>query len=238
MVEPIEPETNFEQDDPLTELDELAEQLENEGFDPDEIEEALYDPAPRRRRGRRGRRMHRRSYNPAPRRRRRGRRGRGRSRYGKRKVTARRRRFGGRAIGYIKRKKGTLAKFRKYVLPGVTIGSFYLSYAANAKARGMTLGAALKADLQNWDANKVWAKIQASPVPAIGTIAIPIAKRAVPQLRNGTTGLITDVVQGILTGQFITQVIDEPAPLRTAARAMEVRRGQIQASGLNNPYGA
>ena len=183
-------------------LEIMMQELEDAGFDPDEIEEALYDPAPRRGRrhhgGRKGRRHARRSYDPAPPRR--GRKSRSASAYPRKGKKGR---------------KGKLAKFRKFVLPTTTVGSFYLSYAANAKARNLTLLDALKADLSNWDVNKVMTKIQNNPMPLVGTVGVPIVKHMVPDLNKGMMGLVADAVQGIMTGQFLVQVVDEPAPLRS-----------------------
>ncbi len=177
-------------------LEEIEEQLINAGFDPDEIEEALYDPAPRRGRrrhgGRKGRRSARRTYDPAPGRRRKYRAASAYPKKGK------------------KGKRGKFAKFRKFVLPATTIGSFYLSYSANAKARNMTVLDALKYDLGNWSAQKTIDKISANPLPIVGTIGIPVAKQFIPGARSGMVGMIVDAVQGIMTGQFLTQVVDEP----------------------------
>ncbi len=185
-------------------LEEIEEQLINAGFDPDEIEEALYDPAPRRGRrrhgGRKGRRSARRTYDPAPGRRRKYPAASAYPKKGKK--------------GKGKGKRGKFAKFRKFVLPATTISSFYMSYSANAKARNMKLLDALKYDLGNWSAQKTMDKISANPLPVVGTIGIPVAKQFIPGVRSGMVGMIVDAVQGIMTGQFLTQVVDEPVASR------------------------
>ena len=107
-------------------------------------------------------------------------------------------------------------------MPAATVGSFYFSYAANAKARGLTFISALKADLSAWDAQKTMDKISANPIPVVGTIGIPFVRKYVPGANSGMVGLAVDVIHGILAGQALTQVIDEPAPLRSSARVQEI----------------
>lgn len=181
--------------------EQMANLLEAAGFDEDEIEEALYDPAPRRGRARRRKhhRSARRTFDPAPTKRRRS----GRKAGGKKK---------GR-----RGKKSKLAKFRKFAMPAATVGSFYFSYAANAKARNMTIIDALKYDLANWSAQKTVDKISANPLPVLGAVGIPLARGYIPGANSGMMAVAVDVIHGILTGQALTQVIDEPAPLRSGS---------------------
>jgi hypothetical protein len=107
-------------------------------------------------------------------------------------------------------------------MPAATAGSFYFSYAANAKAHGLTFIDALKADLTNWSAQKTMDKISADPIPVVGTIGIPLVRGYIPGANTGIVGLAVDVIHGILTGQALTQVIDEPAPLRSSAARSQV----------------
>ena len=195
--------------------EQMADMLENAGFDPDDIEEALYDPAPRRGRRRRKSKPARRSYDPAPRR---GRR-RSRRRHARRSYDpAPRRRRGARRKTTAKRygKKSKLAKFRKFVMPAATAASFYMSYSATATARGMTVIDALKFDLANWSAQKTIDKVSANPLPVVGTIGIPMVRGYIPGANSGIMAVAVDVIQGILTGQALTQIIDEPAPVRSS----------------------
>lgn len=180
-------------EDEITEMEELEDALSDTGFDEDEISELLYDPAPRRRKSSKAK-----ASSGKPRRK--------YKKSGRPKKSAR----------------GALAKFSKYVLPGLVAGSFYLSYAANAKARGLTLMDALKADLSSWSFEKTIAKIQASPMPAIGAIGIPIVKDMKVLPSRGYGSIVVDAIQGIMTGQFLTQIVDEPAPpVRTTSRSSE-----------------
>lgn len=209
--------------------EQMAELLEDAGFDDDEIEEALYDPAPRRgrrRSKRRSRRHSARSYDPAP---------------------ARRRRRGGRKGS--KRKggrkgKGKLAKFRKFAMPAATAASFYFSYAETAKARGLNIIDALKADLANWSAQKTMDKISANPLPIVGAVGIPFVRGYVPGANSGIMAVAVDVIHGILTGQALTQIVDEPGPVRSiSARpgtAVTPGNAITQAPAqpaYHNPYG-
>ncbi len=177
--------------------EQMEELLENAGFDEDEIEEALYDP--RRRRGHRayGRKHHRsarRSYDPVPAKKRRG----GKHKGGKKRRNG---------------KKGKLAEFRKFAMPAATVASFYMSYSAIAKARSMTVIDALKADLANWSAQKTFDKISANPYPLVGAVGIPFVRKYIPGANSGIMAVAVDVIHGIMTGQALTQVIDEPAPI-------------------------
>lgn len=181
--------------------EQMADLLEDAGFDPDDIEEALYDPAPRRGGRRRHRRSSRRysakSYDPAP---------------------ARRRRTGRKGAKKGKKgKKSKLAKFRKFAMPAAAVGSFYFSYKATADARGLTVIDALKADLTNWSAQKTMDKISANPLPVVGTIGIPLVRGYIPGANSGIMAVAVDVIHGILTGQALTQIVDEPGPVRSHA---------------------
>ncbi len=190
--------------------EQMADLLADAGFDEDEVKEALYDPASRRgkhRARRHAKRASRRAvYDPAPARRRARRKG---AKKGK------------------KGKKSKLAKFRKFAMPAAAVGSFYFSYKATADARGLTVIDALKADLSSWSAQKTMDKISANPLPVLGTIGIPMVRGYVPGANSGIMAVAVDVIHGILTGQALTQVIDEPGPAQTRIPQVTTRTQQI-----------
>ncbi|MDP2366130.1 MAG: hypothetical protein Q8M94_20455, partial [Ignavibacteria bacterium] len=158
-------------------LEDLEEQLIDDGYDPEDVQELLYDPAPRkggrRRKARRGRKSRR--YDPAPRRsKRRGRRGRGSRRYDP-------------APQYFvrakKRVKGLLPKLRKLAIPGAAGVTFYAAYVKRAtdlhgagKITENNVFKAIQYDVENFNATDAVARVQkAAPAiltPVIGGWAI------------------------------------------------------------------
>lgn len=201
-------------------LENLGEQLINDGYDPDEVNELLYDPAPRRGKGKRkgkGRRKaSRRSYDPAPRR------GRGS-----------RRRYDPAPQYYVrakKRAKGLLPKLRKLAIPGAAGLTFYAAYvkrATDLKAAGKipenNVFKAIQYDIENFNATDAVARMQtATPAiltPVIGGWAIK---------KSGILGKYSGIAGDILTGMGLgvagKAILDPPI---NAARPSANHKGHV-----------
>lgn len=194
-------------------LDDLSEKLTDElGFDPDEVDELLYDPAPRR--GRRRRRSRTSAPVQAPRRKRRkartyaqttGRKGRGRT---------------GRQL------KGMLGKFKQYAFPIAAGGSFLMQYAARAdalKAAGsITTGGyagileAIKFDLTNFNASAAMTRVSSN----ISTIGVPLVGGYLVKkvgggfVKGGVEKDVVEIVGDLLTGYGVAtgvkKILDPP----------------------------
>ncbi len=223
------------------ESEELREQIEDqlidEGFDPDDIDEMLYDPAPRQ--GRRRHRRSHRSYDPAPRRRRRSRR-----RSGRRYDPAPRRRSGwrGKAKKYGKRTKGMLGKFRKYALPGAAGLTFLGGYMARAKQLNMSVPDAMMKDIKEFDGKAAMKRVQDSA----GEIATPlVAGWTIKETKvaGKYSGLIGDVLTGIGLGTFAKKVLDPPVGSNHSHSPSVISQDQNHIQiiesvdhGFKNPY--
>ncbi len=156
-----------------TAADDLREQIvdtfEDAGYDPDEVEELLYDPAPRR--GRRRKKVRR--YDPAP-----------------AKAPGRKRRKAKGTVGTSKRRKkgrragtkvkGMLNKFKGYAFPVAAGGSFIMQYAARAdtlKAAGsITTGGyagilkAIQWDISHFNVSDAMTRVSNN----LSTIGVPL----------------------------------------------------------------
>lgn len=196
-------------------LEQVADTFEDAGYDPDEVEELLYDPAPRRRRHRR-----RVAYDPAPRRR--------RSRRAATVVAPRGRRKGrrrtGRKVG--RKVKGMLSKFKSYALPAAAGGSFLMQYAARAdalKASGaITTGGyggileAVRYDITHFNASDAMTRVSSN----LSTIAVPLVGGYLVKnvgsgfVKSGIEKDIIEIVGDILMGYGaavgVKKVLDPP----------------------------
>lgn len=190
-------------------LTQLEDRLLDEGFPPDEVDELLYDPAPRRR-GRKRRRHSRRTYDPAPRRRSSGRR-----------TTARH-----------YRKKGTLSKLKKFVLPataGMTFYSAYTKRATDLFNQGLissnSVYDAIMYDINNFDSTAAMTRLQDQAgniaTPLIGGWAIQETK-----LLGKYSGIVADILYGLGIGTGAKAILDPPIGNRSAAtnRSRVIRR--------------
>lgn len=216
---PVSPETLFNEGLEAGRTlagDEYREQLEDQlldaGFDPDDIDEALYDPAPdpapRKGRRRKSKKSRSRSYDPSPGRRRgrRGRRGTSRRAYDP---------------GYRSKAKGTLTKLRKYVFPGVAGGTFLLDYNARAgvlKGQGAKLKngtavtdifTAIMYDFENFDSNAAMGRLQTNMVnygaPLVGGFALKKTN-----LAGKYSGILGDLLMGFGAGKLAKTIMDPP----------------------------
>ncbi|MCG2735130.1 MAG: hypothetical protein L6282_01925 [Candidatus Methanoperedenaceae archaeon] len=199
-------------------LENLGEQLINDGYDPDEVNELLYDPAPRKggrrkkapsRRGRKSRR-----YDPAPRR------GRG----------SRRRYDPEYYVRAKKRAKGLLPKLRKLAIPGAAGMTFYAAYvkrATDLKASGKipenNVFKAIQYDIENFNATDAVARMQtAAPsilTPVIGGWAIK---------KSGILGKYSGIAGDILTGMGLgvagKAILDPPI---SASQSANRNKGHV-----------
>ena len=193
--EDIEYETGFEvgREDALAELE---TQLVDDGFDPGEVQELLYDPAPRRSRKAKKTTSRRkvfraRQYDPAP----------------KRKITAKRH-----------GKKGTLAKLKKYALPGAAGLTFYAGYVKRAtelfqagKITANSVSEAIKYDFKNFNTTDAMGRLKKQA----GEIATPlIAGKLVEEtkLLGKLSGVVADVLYGMGVGVGAKAILDPPIP--------------------------
>ena len=208
-------------------LEELEEQLIEDGYDPDEVNELLYDPAPRkggrRRKSRRGRKA-RRSYDPAPRRSKR----RGRGRRGSRRYDPAPQYF----VRAKKRAKGLLPKLRKLAIPGAAGITFYAAYVKRATdlhaAGSIPENNVLKAiqyDVENFNATDAVSRVQkqapAILTPVIGGWAIK---------RSGILGKYSGIAGDILTGMGLgvgAKAILDPPIRATRPRPAAPNSGHI-----------
>jgi len=203
------------------EIEELEGQLLEAGFDPSDVEEALYDPAPRRRKHRkvhhrkhkaaaivydpRKRRVshkvshRRRRYDPAP----------------KRSVTARRT---SRKAGMTK----ILTKLRPYIAPAVGLYSFYAAYQTRLVALqgiaaknkdGTPVSSVFQAimfDVDNFNSTDAWARVQAQ----VSDYGLPLAAGyGVKQFHVGGkySGIIGDVLMAFGAQKLAKVILDPPA---------------------------
>jgi len=220
--------------------DEIAEQYEDEGFDPEEIDELLYDPAPRR--GGRGRKRRvrrrgaRRSLDPAPRRRKSSRR---KSRRGVKRYDPAPKRRRGRGRRGVRRydvpktrhrkKKGML----KLVLDNAGIiaggGKFIMDYAARADAlklqgsidNGSYAGIfeAIQFDMVNFKMADASARVQkVFPTVALQGVAGMVLKSSrVNSAMKGYGKPAGDVLLGVAIATAAKAILDPPI-VRTPAR--------------------
>ncbi len=180
-------------------LTQLEGQLVDQGYDPEEVEELLYDPAPKRR-GKKHRKAHRRAqyvrapghvYDPAPR---------------KRKITAKH-------TG----KKGTLAKLKKYAIPGSAALTFYGAYVKRAEdlfAQGSipekSVFKAIEYDVKNFNGTDAMNRVKSQA----GEIATPlIASWAVKETKilGKYSGIAADLLAGFGIGVGAKAILDPPA---------------------------
>jgi hypothetical protein len=180
-------------------IEDVEQRLIDAGHDPEDVEELLYDPAPKRRGGKK-RRVHKsrvhhaRSpayvYDPAPRR---------------RKVTAKR-------TG----KKGTLAKLKKFAIPGAAGLTFYGAYVKRAedlftagKIPEKSVFKAIEYDLKNFNGTDAMNRVKAQA----GEIATPlIASWAVKETKilGKYSGIAADLLAGFGIGVGAKAVLDPP----------------------------
>lgn len=157
------------------------------------MSELLYDPAPRRRGGRRRSRAvrHYRSYDPAAK---------------KRKVTARR------------TKKGFLNKLKPYVLPGTAGVTFYAAYVARAtelfNAGSITANdvvLAIQYDIQHFVAGDAMTRLQTNAIsiatPAVGGFLVDAT-----HIAGKYSPVVRDLLYGLAVGTGAKAVLDPPIP--------------------------
>lgn len=185
----------------------MEQRLIDAGHDPDDVEELLYDPAPRRRgkkyKARRSSRVQRVRaptyvYDPAPK---------------KRKVTARRTR------------KGVLAKLKPYVLPGTAGVTFYAAYLARATElfNAGTIAKndvflAIQYDIMHLDANAAMGRLQTNAIniatPAIGGFLVKTT-----HIAGKWSGVLGDLLYGFAVGTGAKVVLDPPVNAPAARRS-------------------
>lgn len=173
----------------------MERRLIDAGHDPEEVEELLFDPAPRRKGGKKNRKSpsrysKARSYDPAPR---------------KRKVTAKR-------TG----KKGMLSKLNKFALPGAAGLTFYGAYVKRAedlftagKIPEKSVFKAIEYDIKNFNGTDAMKRVQSQA----GEIATPlIASWAVKETKilGKYSGIAADLLAGFGVGIGAKAVLDPP----------------------------
>lgn len=237
----------------------LADQLIDEGFDPDEVNELLYDPAPRSHKGyRKGKRScsakqwakmpqickgsktsshHSRYADPAPRR---GRKGVSR-RYDPAPYSTTARKYG-------KKAKGMLTKLRPIVMPAAAGLTFYTAYTTRAKALFATakipkdsVYEAIKYDLSYLDANAAVDRLQAKAsgiiTPAIIGTILKYGKQYVDPKLRAPMDVTGDALIGMAIGTGFKILLDPPiqnsppCPQAQAQTQAQVQ-AQIQAAQI------
>lgn len=188
-------------DIPESDIDQLGAELLDAGYDPADVEEFLYDPAPRRRgrkgksvakrtyRAKRSTRRYARSYDPAP----------------------RRRKTGGR-----KKPRGILAKVKKFAFPGAAGITFYSSYLKRADelfTAGLitqkSVFSAIEYDVKNFDANAAMDRLKvAAPKIVVPSLVGVVVKET--KIAGKYSGLVKDLMVGMAAGTAAKAALDPP----------------------------
>jgi len=205
--------------------------MEEQGYDPDEIE-ALFDPAPRRHHRRHHRRQtHRQvAYDPAPRRRSR-----------RRETTGKKRRSSKRGSG-IKKSIGGLLNYA-----GIIAGStkFYLDYSARAttlKTAGSLLKdgtpvdgilKAIQYDMENFNSTDAMARVKTAAPTIVGEAVVGyIAKTSkVNSMLKGYGQPLGDAAYGVAGATLLKAFLDPPVGQPQVARRTVI---QAQATQVQN----
>lgn len=216
-------------------LAELQTQLVDDGYDPDDVQELLYDPAPKKRKKGTRKKTNQRTYRPI-----------GGTK--KRKTTAK------------KPKKG-LAKLRQYAMPGAAGLTFYGAYVKRAdelfKAGKITKDSvyeAIKYDAKNFDSKDAMQRLKDNA----GEIVTPfLGAKLVQELKpvGKYSGLAADILMGLGTGFAAKTILDPPIEgaagnrpantsggirvihsQETAQPQRQVQNTQIQPQIGGNPY--
>jgi len=209
--------------------EQIQDLMEEQGYDPDEIE-ALFDPAPRRHRRRR---HHRRqaAYDPAPRRR-------SRRRQSSTQTTGRKKRRSSKRGSGIKKSIGGLLNYAGVIAFG---GKFLMDYNARAKALGTnpvtstpyTILTAIEFDMKNFDSAAAMTRIQtAAPTiigEAIGGYILNTPK--VNGMAKGYGKPAGDALYGIAAATFLKAFLDPPVGQPQVARRTVI---QAQATQIQN----
>ena len=204
-----------------TALTEVEDMLVDEGFDPEEVEEMLYDPAPRKK-GRK-KKTSKRRYDPAPQRRYKPRSTSGK----KRKTTARR-----------KKPKGMLAKMKKFAMPGTAGVTFYASYLKRAdelftagQITKKSVYSAVEYDVKNFDVDDALDRLKDNA----GEIATPVLAAALvkeTKIAGKHSGLVADILTGLAAGKAAKVLLDPPiAGAAAPARQIAQKTTQPAATG-------
>jgi len=210
-------------------LGQVAEKFAEAGYDPDEINELLYDPAPRRRRRHvrrasngapRRRRSHRRvaMYDPAPRRR------------------HRRRTYDPAPKRYASRGSGALGGLLNYA--GIIAGGakFVLDYQARAKALGVnpttglphTILTAIEFDMKNFNASDAMTRVTgALPTIVVEAVAgYALKSRKINAALKGYGRPAGDVALGVAAATLVKAFLDPPIGAPQQARMAQARIAQ------------
>ena len=201
-------------------LTEVQEMLMDEGFDPEEVQEMLYDPAPKK--GKK-KKTSKRRYDPAPQKRYKPRSTSGK----KRKTTARR-----------KKPKGMLAKMKKFAMPGTAGVTFYASYLKRAdelftagKITKKSVYSAVEYDVKNFDVDDALDRLKDNA----GEIATPVLAGMLvkeTKIAGKHSGLVADILTGLAAGKAAKVLLDPPiAGAAPPARQIAQKTTQPAATG-------
>jgi len=201
--------------------EQIQDLMEEQGYDPDEIE-ALFDPAPRRHRRRR---HHRRqvAYDPAPRRRAR-----------RHETTGKKRRSSKRGSG-IKKSIGGLLNYAGVIAFG---GKFLMDYNARAKALGInpvtskpyTILTAIEFDMKNFDSAAAMTRVQAAAPMIIGE-AVGGYILNTPKVNGMAKGYgkpVGNALYGVAAATFIKAFLDPPVGQPQVARRTVIQAQATQ----------
>lgn len=223
----IDPETYFNegfatgQETAADDLrEQIADELDDAGFDPDEIDQALFTGdtdiySPRRRKHRKHRK-HAKQYDPAPRR--------GRKKSRKYDPAPKRR---SRKVGT--KVKGMLGKFKDYAFPVAAGGSFIMQYAARAdtlKAAGsITTGGyagilkAIQWDISHFNASDAMTRVSSNlstiGVPLIGGYLVKTVGGGMVKggIERDVIEIAGDLLMGYGTALGVKRVLDPPVTM-------------------------
>ena len=199
-------------------LTEVEDMLVDEGFDPGEVQEMLYDPAPRKK-GSKKKKTTKRRYDPAPQRRYKPRSTSGK----KRKTTAKR-----------KKPKGMLAKMKKFAMPGAAGITFYASYIKRAeelftagKITKQSVYTAVEYDVKNFNVDDALDRLKDNA----GEIVAPVLAGALvkeTKIAGKHSGLVADVLTGLAAGKAGKVLLDPPIAGAAAPAASQIAQKTTQ----------
>lgn len=223
-------------------LEDVEQRLIDEGYDPLDVEELLYDPAPRKRGKKYKRRPRARSYDPAPL----------RSRVATRYRTVKEK---------VKRRipKGIMAKVKKFVLPGTAGVTFYAAYIKRAEDlfnQGLisekSVFKAIEYDIKNFNTNDAMGRLKNNAgeiiTPFLGGFLMKETK-----ILGKYTGVAADALFGMGIGVGAKTILDPPV-IQSQKRMVQVKtqtgnggcpgctghtqtQAQVTAGRDFNPYG-
>jgi hypothetical protein len=197
--------------------EQIADTFTSAGFDPDEVDQLLYDPDPAPRKKHRRHRRHAKQYDPAPKKERKSKR-----------------------VG--KKVKGMLGKFKGYVFPVAAGGSFLMQYATRAdtlKAAGsITTGGyagilqAIQWDISHFNASDAMKRLSSN----LSTVGVPLVGGYLVKnigggiVKSGVERDVLEIAGDLLIGYGVAlgtkKILDPPIEIARKPQMQMMQRVQ------------